>query len=300
MEKELLNSMFDNLLHIGNKTNYWNPRMKPYIYGAVNGIHIINLVKTAEKLEEVKATITELTKSGKKILFVATKLQSRDAFAKLAEETGSFYVVNKWVPGLLTNFQTIRKRINTYTKLQKDFEMEALEWLTKKEIATKKLELEKLDAAYRWLKEMKKAPDMIFVVDGVYEKQAVKEAITLKIQVISISNTNGDDLFVDNIIPANTNSVKWLQFIATELKKSFSEKIVVAKAWTNEGKLKKFEDGEEKKEEVKKLPAKKSLEIKVQEEGKEKTTAKKEIAPKEELKEIISEETTPEEIKEEE
>jgi len=208
MEKEILNSMFANLLHIGNKTNYWNPRMKPYIYGAVNGIHIINLVKTAEKLEEVKATITELTKNGKKILFVATKLQSRDAFAKLAEDTGSFYVVNKWVPGLLTNFQTIRKRINTYTKLQKDFEMGTLEGLTKKEIATKKLELEKLDAAYRGLKEMKKAPDMIFVVDGVYEKQAVKEANTLKIQVISISNTNGDDLVVDNIIPANTNSVK--------------------------------------------------------------------------------------------
>lgn len=280
MEKELLNTMFDNLLHIGNKTNYWNPRMKPYIYGAVNGIHIINLVKTAEKLEEVKATITELSKSGKKVLFVATKLQARDAFKKLAEETGSFYTINKWVPWLLTNFQTIKKRINTYTKLQKDFEAWALEWLTKKEIAMRKLELEKLDAAYGWLKEMKKTPDMIFVVDGVFEKQAVKEANTLKIQVISISNTNGDDLVVDNIIPANTNSVTWLQFIAQELKKSFNEKVVVEKAGTNEGKFKKIDD-------KKVTGVKKNLGLKVQEDNKEEIKETKEdvVVEKETLSE---------------
>ncbi len=286
MEKELLNTMFDNLLHIGNKTNYWNPRMKPYIYGAVNGIHIINLVKTAEKLEEVKATITELSKSGKKVLFVATKLQARDAFKKLAEETGSFYTINKWVPWLLTNFQTIKKRINTYTKLQKDFEAWALEWLTKKEIAMRKLELEKLDAAYGWLKEMKKAPDMIFVVDGVFEKQAVKEANTLKIQVISISNTNGDDLVVDNIIPANTNSVTWLQFIAQELKKSFSEKVVVEKAGTNEGKFKKIDD--EKVAGMKKPQVKKDLGLKVQEDNKDEVKETKEDVVVE--KEVSSEE----------
>lgn len=286
MEKELLNTMFDNLLHIGNKTNYWNPRMKPYIYGAVNGIHIINLVKTAEKLEEVKATITELSKSGKKVLFVATKLQARDAFKKLAEETGSFYTINKWVPWLLTNFQTIKKRINTYTKLQKDFEAWALEWLTKKEIAMRKLELEKLDAAYGWLKEMKKAPDMIFVVDGVFEKQAVKEANTLKIQVISISNTNGDDLVVDNIIPANTNSVTWLQFIAQELKKSFSEKVVVEKAGTNEGKFKKIDD--EKVAGVKKPQVKKDLGLKIQKDNKDEVKETKEDVVVE--KEVSSEE----------
>ncbi|NUJ97668.1 30S ribosomal protein S2 [Candidatus Gracilibacteria bacterium] len=286
MEKELLNTMFDNLLHIGNKTNYWNPRMKPYIYGAVNGIHIINLVKTAEKLEEVKATITELSKSGKKVLFVATKLQARDAFKKLAEETGSFYTINKWVPGLLTNFQTIKKRINTYTKLQKDFEAGALEGLTKKEIAMRKLELEKLDAAYGGLKEMKKAPDMIFVVDGVFEKQAVKEANTLKIQVISISNTNGDDLVVDNIIPANTNSVTGLQFIAQELKKSFSEKVVVEKAGTNEGKFKKIDD--EKVAGMKKPQVKKDLGLKVQEDNKDEVKETKEDVVVE--KEVSSEE----------
>lgn len=221
MEKELLKSMFDNLLHIGNKINFWNPRMKPYIYGSTNGVHIINLVKTVEKLEEVKKEISEAVKSGKKVLIVATKLQGRDAWKKLAEDTGCAYVSEKWVPGLLTNFKTIRKRIGTYIKLLKDAEVGAFNIYTKKEKASKMLELEKLNLAYSGLKEIKKTPDLVFVVDSVYEKQAVKEAQTLGIEVIAIANTNGDDLVVKNIIPANTNSVKSLQFLAKELKSAF-------------------------------------------------------------------------------
>lgn len=244
MEKELLKSMFDNLLHIGNKVNFWNPRMKPYIYGSTNWIHVFNLVRTAEKLEEVKTRLNEVTKSGKKVLFVATKLQWRDAFQKLAEETGNFYVSEKWVPGLLTNFKTIRRRINTYLKLLKDKEMWELELLTKKEKASRLLELEKLDKAYGWLKDIKKVPDLIFVVDWVYEKQAIKEANSLNIECIAVLNTNGDDFTVANCIPASTNSVKSLQFIASALKPSiviWATPTVVAK--TNEWvKVKKVED----------------------------------------------------------
>jgi small subunit ribosomal protein S2 len=149
MDKKLLNSMFENLLHIGNKSNYWNPKMKSYIYGSVNGIHVINLTKTAQKIEEVKAELKALHAEGKKILFVATKLQSRDAFVTLAEETGHFYVSEKWVPGLLTNFKTIKRRIATYLQLLKDSESGAFEVLTKKEAAAKLLELEKLDRAFK-------------------------------------------------------------------------------------------------------------------------------------------------------
>ena len=141
--------MFDNLLHIGNKTNYWNPKMKSYIYGSVNGIHVFNLVKTANELEKVKEALKKSASEGKKILFVATKLQARDAFSKLATETGNFYVTEKWVPGLLTNFKTIRKRIATYLKLLKDAENGAFDILTKKEKAAKMLELEKLDKAFK-------------------------------------------------------------------------------------------------------------------------------------------------------
>lgn len=220
MEKKVLNSMFENLLHIGNKTNFWNAKMRPYIYGSVNGIHVINLVETAKKIEEVKAEINKLTSSGKKILFVGTKLQAKDAVAKLATETGNYYVSDKWVPGLLTNFGTIRKRINTYLKLLKDSETGALDVLTKKEKAARLLELEKLDKAYSWVKEMKKIPDIVFVVDGVYERQALREANALKLSTFAILNTNGDDTVVDNCIPANTNSVKSVEFLLNELNAS--------------------------------------------------------------------------------
>lgn len=217
MEKKVLNSMFENLLHIGNKTNYWNPKMKSYIYGSVNGVHVLNLVETAKKLAEVKAELKALHAEGKKVLFVATKLQSRDAFTKLAEETGHFYVTEKWVPGLLTNFKTIKKRIATYLKLLKDAESGAFDVLTKKEKAAKMLELEKLDKAFKGLKEMKSIPEVVFVVDGIFEAQAVKEAKTLKLTSFAVLNTNGDDTLVNNCIPANTNSVKSIEFIASEL-----------------------------------------------------------------------------------
>ncbi len=222
MDKKILNSMFDNLLHIGNKSNYWNPKMKDYIYGTVNGIHVINLVKTGEKIEEVKKEIRDLHAEGKKILFVATKLQTRDAFAKLAQDTGHFYVTEKWVPGLLTNFKTIKKRIATYLRLLKDSESGALDVLTKKEKAAKMLELEKLDRAFKWLKEMKKIPDVIFAIDGVFEKQAVKEANSLNLPAYAIMNTNGDETVVQNLIPANTNSVKSIDFIAKIITESLA------------------------------------------------------------------------------
>ena len=217
MEKKVLNSMFDNLLHIGNKTNYWNPKMKSYIYGSVNGIHVINLLETAKKLEEVKAELKALHADGKKVLFVATKLQARDSFAKLAEETGHYYVTEKWVPGLLTNFKTIRKRIATYLKLLKDSENGAFDVLTKKEKAAKMLELEKLDKAFKGLKEMKRVPEVVVAVDGIYEAQAIKEANSLNLTSFAVLNTNGDDTVVSNCIPANTNSVKSIDFIAGEL-----------------------------------------------------------------------------------
>lgn len=221
MEKAQLNVMFDNLLHIGNKTNFWNTKMKPYIYGSVNGIHVINLVETAKKLEDVKTQLKHLTSSGKKVLIVATKIQSREAFKKLAQDTGSYYVCETWVPGLLTNFKTIKRRIWTYLQLLQDSQSGAFSVLTKKEKATRMLELEKLDKAYSGLKDLKKLPDVILASDGMYEAQALKEATTLGILSFAIMNTNGDIDAVTDLIPANTNSPKSFDYIAQELKSSF-------------------------------------------------------------------------------
>ena len=222
MDKKQLNSMFENLLHIGNKTNYWSPKMKSYIYGSVNGIHVFNLIKTATELEKAKEALKKAATEGKKILFVATKLQARDAFSKLAIDTGNFYVTEKWVPGLLTNFKTIRKRIATYLKLLKDAESGAFDILTKKEKAAKMLELEKLDKAFKWLKEIKKVPDLLFVVDGAFESQALREANSLKLPSLAVLNTNGNPDTVEAFIPANTNSVKSIDYIAAELKSCLS------------------------------------------------------------------------------
>lgn len=222
MDKKILTEMFDNLLHIGNKTNYWNPEMKSFIYGSSNGVHIIDLTKTVTQIEKVNAALADLHVNGKKILFVSTKLQARDAFTKLAENSGNYFVSEKWVPGLLTNFRTIKTRISTYLKLLKDSETGGLDMLTKKEKAAKMLELEKLDKAFRGVKMMKKVPDAIFVVDSVYEAQAVKEAKTLGIPCFAITNTNGSPFDATASIPANTNSVKSLDYLASALAPAFT------------------------------------------------------------------------------
>lgn len=274
MEKTILNSMFDNLLHIGNKSNYWNPKMKRYIYGSVNGIHVINLTKTSEKIEEVKAELKELHTSGKKILFVATKLQARDAIAKLAAESGHFYVSEKWVPGLLTNFKTIKRRIATYLQLDKDLNSGAFDMLTKKEKAAKMLELEKLTKAYAWVKEMKKIPDVVFVIDGVFEEQAIREANQLKLLSYAVLNTNGDDTVLTNCIPANTNSVKSIEYIAAALKDSLSGKAREAASttatWTAPARVKKV--AETKVSGEKKAPAKRAPKKAAEVEAKVETT----------------------------
>ena len=222
MDKKILTEMFDNLLHIGNKTNYWYPTMKSFIYGSSNGVHIIDLTKTVHQLESVNEILSEAHTSWKKILFVATKLQSRTAFSDLAEKSGHYYVIEKWVPGLLTNFKTIKKRIATYVRLEKEAANGNFDILTKKEKATKLLELEKLDKAFKWVKDMKKTPDIIFVVDAAYEDQAVKEAKSLRLPVYGICNTNSDPYLLNEVIPANTNSVKSLDYLASNLAKAFT------------------------------------------------------------------------------
>ncbi|MFK7779859.1 MAG: 30S ribosomal protein S2, partial [Candidatus Gracilibacteria bacterium] len=259
MDRKLLNEMFKNLLHIGNKSNYRNPKMKNYIYGTVNGIHVINLLETVKKIDEVKAELKDLHSKGKKILFVATKLQSRDAYVDLAEATGHYYVSEKWVPGLLTNFKTIKKRIATYLRLLKDSETGAFDVLSKKEAAGKMLELEKLDRAFKGLKEIKRAPDVLFVVDGIYEQQAIKEANSLKMKSFAILNTNGDESLVDNLIPANTNSVKSTEFIASIIKAELVGTKVNAPVSGKIQKMVQKKVSGEKKTPVEKAPIKKEV-----------------------------------------
>ncbi|MBP8016824.1 30S ribosomal protein S2 [Candidatus Gracilibacteria bacterium] len=156
IDSSLIKNMLDNAVHIGHKKQYWSPKMKSYIFGEQNGIHVFDLYKTAAKLEEVKQTLKEFAEKGKDIIFVGTKIQAQKLVKEFANETGNFYVMNKWVPGLLTNYSTIKKRIIAYTKLEKDLETGALNILNKKEKSQKMKELEKFKKAYEGVKELKK------------------------------------------------------------------------------------------------------------------------------------------------
>jgi len=214
----LIKSMLENSVHIGHKREYWSPKMRNYIYGVQNGVHVFDLYKTAAQLEEAKAVIEDLTSKGKTILFVGTKIQSKDLVEALATSTGHFYVNSKWVPGLLTNYTTIKKRISYYNELESSFANGMLDGLTKKEKSVKLKELDKLKTAYQGVKDMKRVPDAIIVVDGHYEDLALTEAATLRIPTISLLGSTGDIDKTTYFIPCNVNSIKALAFMLGELK----------------------------------------------------------------------------------
>lgn len=214
----LVKSMLENAVHIGHKREYWSPKMRDYIYGVQNGVHVFDLYKTALLLEEVKAILEDLTSKGKSILFVGTKVQSRDLVEAIATSTGHYYINSKWVPGLLTNFTTIKKRIGYYNELESDLSSGMLDGLTKKEKSVKMKELEKLKASYQGVKDMKRTPDILVVVDGHYEDLALTEAKTLGTTTIALLGSTGDIDKTTYFIPCNVNSIKALAFILGELK----------------------------------------------------------------------------------
>ena len=216
----LVQSMLENAVHIGHKREYWSPKMRDYIYGVQNGIHVFDLYKTAAQLVEVKALIEDLTSRGKTLLFVGTKVQTKDLVEAFATSTGHFYVSSKWVPGLLTNFATIKKRIAYYNELETSLATGMLEGLTKKEKSVKLKELEKLKVAYIGVKDMKRAPDAVIVVDGHYEDLALTEAKTMGVTTIALLGSTWDIDKTDYFVPCNVNSIKALAFVLGELKNS--------------------------------------------------------------------------------
>src|ERR1044071_5189750 len=164
-------------VHFGHQTSRWNPKMKPYIFGARNGIYIIDLQQTVKMFRDAYGYVRELTANGGAILFVGTKKQAQDAIREEAERCGMFYVTNRWLGGMLTNFQTIKQSIDRLRKLDETLETEAMaEAFTKKELITIRRERDKLMASLGGIKNMKKLPDALFVVDPKKEEIAVKEA----------------------------------------------------------------------------------------------------------------------------
>lgn len=210
--------MLTNAVHIGSKRQYWSPKMRSYIYGVQNGVHVFDLAQTAPMLEAMKETLKDLAVKGKTVLIVGTKVQAREIVRSLSLETNNYYIDTKWVPGLLTNFPTIKKRIATFNQIEKSAQEGGFTGLTKKEISVKLKELEKLRKAYEGIKDIKRVPDALFVVDGHYESLALSEALSLKLPAYVLMGSTGDGDKATQFVPCNVNSVKSIEFVLGYLK----------------------------------------------------------------------------------
>ena len=201
-------------VHFGHQTRRWNPKMAEYIYQARNGIHIIDLQKTSKKVDEAYAFIREQVEEGKNVLFVGTKKQAQECMKEAALMCDMYYVDQRWLGGMLTNFKTIEKRIAKLNKLNDMEDKGVFDRLPKKEVIKLKAEREKLEKNLGGIKNMKKLPAALFVVDPRVEKNAVSEAKKLGIPVVAIVDTNCDPDEIDYVIPGNDDAIRAVKLIA--------------------------------------------------------------------------------------
>ena len=201
-------------VHFGHQTRRWNPKMAPYIYTERNGIYIIDLQKTVKKLEEAYSFVRELSANGESLLFVGTKKQAQDAIKEEAERCGMYYVNARWLGGMLTNFRTMRTRIGRLAQLRKMEEDGTFAMLPKKEVIKHQGEIAKLEKYLGGVKEMKKLPGALFIVDPRKERNAIAEARKLNIPIVAIVDTNCDPDEIDYVIPGNDDAIRAIRLIA--------------------------------------------------------------------------------------
>ena len=200
-------------VHFGHQTKRWNPKMKEYIYTSRDDIYIIDLEKTVEKLEEAYVVLREACKDGGKALFVGTKKQAQEASIEEATRCGGYYVTERWLGGILTNFKTIRERINRMTQIEKMKEEGKFELLPKKEVAKLQKEYDKLNKILCGIREMTKLPQALIITDPRIEINAIREARRLGIPVFGIVDTNSDPDDVDYVIPGNDDAVRAVKIV---------------------------------------------------------------------------------------
>ena len=210
-------------VHFGHQTRRWNPKMAEYIFTERNGIYIIDLQKTVKKIEEAYAFIKEVAESGKEVLFVGTKKQAQDSIKEEAERVGMYWVNARWLGGMMTNFKTIKKRIDRLEQLTKMEEDGTFDLLPKKEVINLKAEREKLEKYLGGIKDMKKLPGALFVVDPRKEKIAIEEAKKLGIPVVAIVDTNCDPEDIDYVIPGNDDAIRAVKLIASTIANAIIE-----------------------------------------------------------------------------
>ena len=210
-------------VHFGHQTRRWNPKMAEYIYMERNGIYIIDLQKTVKKLEEAYSFVRTLSENNQTLLFVGTKKQAQDAVKEEAERVGMYYVNARWLGGMLTNFRTMRTRIDRLAQLKKMEEDGTFAMLPKKEVTKHQGEMAKLEKYLGGVKEMKKIPGALFVVDPRKEHNAIAEARKLNIPVVAIVDTNCDPDEVDYVIPGNDDAIRAIRLIAATMANAVTE-----------------------------------------------------------------------------
>ena len=204
-------------VHFGHQTRRWNPKMAPYIYTERNGIYIVDLQKTVRKLEEAYSFVRELSASGKSLLFVGTKKQAQDAIRDEALRCGQYYVNARWLGGMMTNFKTMRTRVDRLNQLKTMQTDGTFDMLPKKEVMKHLGEIEKLEKYLGGVKDMKTLPGALFIVDTRKERNAIAEAHKLGIPVVAIADTNCDPDEIDYVIPGNDDAIRAVKLIAGKL-----------------------------------------------------------------------------------
>lgn len=209
--------LFDAAVHFGHKTYKWNPKMRKYIYGEKGGVHVFDLQKTAQNFEKALGFLKRLSEEGRVVLFVGTKPQATKIVSDEAKRAGMPFVTSKWIPGLLTNYGTLSRRIRYLQDLKSEYKLNNFEKYTKKEASSFKKVIDKLESSLGGVSDMVRIPDALFVVDVVRDRLAINEANRMKIPVIGVVDTNGDPDGITYVIPGNDDALRSLQFFSSNV-----------------------------------------------------------------------------------
>jgi small subunit ribosomal protein S2 len=223
MSQITMKQLLEAGVHFGHQTRRWNPKMKPYIFGARNGIYIIDLQKTVRYFRNAYSFISEVSKRGEKILFVGTKKQAQDSIMEEAVRADQYYVNNRWLGGMLTNFSTIKRSIDRLKKIEVMAEDGTYDLLLKKEVLQLDREKAKLEKSLGGIKNMTRLPAAVFIVDPNKEEIAVKEARKLGIPVVAVVDTNCDPDGIDYIIPGNDDAIRAIRLFASKMAEACME-----------------------------------------------------------------------------
>ncbi len=276
-------------VHFGHQTRKWNPKMKKYIFTARNDIHIINLEQTSEQVDKAYQFVRDVVASGKNVLFVGTKKQAQDAVKEEAERCGMYYINTRWLGGCLTNFKTIKSRIERLNKLNQMEKVGEFDLLPKKEVTLLKAERDKLEKNLGGIKEMRELPGVVFVVDPNVEHICVNECKLLNIPMVGLVDTNGNPDHIDYVIPGNDDAIRSVKLIASAI----ADAVIEAK----EGVSLKKDDSQDEDIDIEKVLAETRPNIEIAEAGEEnrsrkstkKRPAKKKPEVKKESKEEVAE-----------